>query len=224
MKCSICSNEIKGKYCSKCGQYLKNERISSKSILEDLFGNLFSLEKSLFKNIKIALLRPDILVLNYWNGFRGFYYSPGRFLVIASLFFLIQISFINDFFGLVVTSKAAQQFTLLLVVIALLSFLTFILYLKKKKNFYEHLILNVYNVSLWSIMFVPLSVILNLLDTPKTIKSVFLLIYLFLIIVWNSRVFVMSNLKRTGYIIANCSLLFLTVFSLVYFLGAFTFN
>ncbi len=91
MKCLICSNEIYEKYCFKCRQHLKSERISTKSILEDLFGNLFSLEKSFFKNIKIALLRPQKLILNYWKGFRGYYYSPGKFLVIASSF-LIQIS------------------------------------------------------------------------------------------------------------------------------------
>jgi hypothetical protein len=128
MKCSVCSNEINEKYCSTCGQYFKSERISTRSILTDLFGNLFSLEKSFCKNIKIGLFQPDVLVTNYWNGFRAYYYSPSKFLVIASLFFLIQITVFNKFFGIFVSSKFAQQFSILIIIILVLSFFSFITY------------------------------------------------------------------------------------------------
>ena len=74
MKCSICSTEIIENYCPKCGQYYKNERISIKTILSDLFANIFSLEKSFVEIIKIGLLHPKMLVTNYWNGFRNYYY------------------------------------------------------------------------------------------------------------------------------------------------------
>ena len=203
MKCSVCSNKIDEKYCSNCGQYFKNERISTKSIFEDLFGNIFSLDKSFFNNIKIGLLKPKILTLNYWNGFRGYYFSPSKFLVIASLFFIIQITYSNNFFGIIVKSKIAPQFSLLFVIILVLSFFSFITYLKYKKTFYDHLILNIYNTSLWSIIFVPISLILSLLNTEKTIKTGFLLFYLLLIIVWNSRVFEINKYKRFRYVVLN---------------------
>ena len=207
MKCSICSSEITENYCPKCGQYYKNERISIKTIFSDLFDNIFSLEKSFLENIKIGLFEPKNLISNYWNGFRRYYYSPNRFLVIASLFFFIQIAFFNDFFGLIVYSKIASQFSLLIVIILALSLLSFITYLKYKKNFYEHLILNIYNASLWSIIFVPISMILNLLDTPKTIKTYFLLFFLLLIIIWNSKVFEMEKNKRYLYVVLNIFLI-----------------
>lgn len=207
MKCSVCSNEINEKYCSKCGQYFKKERISTRSIVTDLFGNLFSLEKSFFKNIKTGFFQPNILVANYWNGFRGYYYSPSKFLVIASLLFLIQIMIFNDFFGIVVNSIAAQQFTLPIVFVFVLSVFSFVLYLKYKRSFYEHLILNIYTVSLWSIIFVPISMILSLLDTPKTIKTYFLLFFLLLIIIWNSKVFEMKKSKRYLYVALNIILI-----------------
>jgi hypothetical protein len=207
MKCSVCSTEIKDNYCSECGQYYKNERISIKTIFTDLFGNIFSLEKSFFKNMKVGLFHPKMLISNYWNGYRGFYYSPMRFLTIASLFFILQISIFKDFFGIYVFSKFAQQFTLLFVFIIILSFLSFTVYFKFKKNFYEHLILNIYNVSLWSIIFVPVSMILSALNTNKSIKTGFIIIYLLLIIIWNSKIFEINNLKRYIYITLNCVLL-----------------
>jgi len=207
MKCSVCLTEIDENYCSTCGQYFKNERISTKSILADLFGNIFSLEKSFFKNIKIGLLEPKILISNYWNGFRRYYYSPNKFLVIASLLFFIQIALFNNFFGLIVNSKVAPQFSLLFVIVLVSSFFSFITYLKYKRSFYEHLILNIYNASLWSIIFIPISIILSLLNTDKTIKTGFLLFYLLLIIIWNSKVFEMKKNNRFLYITLNILLI-----------------
>ena len=207
MKCSVCSNEINQNYCSNCGQYLKNERISTKSIFEDLFGNIFSLDKSFYNNIRTGLINPKIIPINYWNGFRRYYFSPSKFLVIASLIFVIQIAFFNNFFGIVVNSKVAPQFSLLFVIILVFSFFSFITYLKYKKTFYEHLILNIYNTSLWSIIFVPISMILSMLNTDKTIKTVFLLFFLLLIIVWNSKVFEMKNYKRFRYVTLNIILI-----------------
>ena len=52
-------------------------------------------------------------------------------------------------------------------------------------------------------IFVPISKILSILNTDKTIKTGFLLFYLLLIIVWNSRVFEMKKHKRFIYVFMN---------------------
>jgi len=153
MKCSICSSEINEKYCPKCGQYYKNKRINFTTFLGDLFDSIFSLEKSFLLNIRIGLCQPKSLVSNYWNGFRKYYYSPGKFFTIASLFLILHYSIANDFLGLVVTSTISSQFVILFVNILLLTLSSFLIYIQFKKNFYEHLILNIYNVSLWIIIF-----------------------------------------------------------------------
>ena len=76
MKCSVCSNEIKGNYCSHCGQYFKEDRVTFSAVFKDLFDNIFSLEKSFFRNIRVGLSQPKTLALNYWKGFRKYYFSP----------------------------------------------------------------------------------------------------------------------------------------------------
>lgn len=219
MKCSICANEIDEKYCSKCGQYHKAERITFITILKDLFGSIFSLEKSFFNNIKIGLLQPKTLVTNYWNGFRNYYFSPGKFLVIASIFFTLQIALFNDFFSVRVSSIVASQFTLLILIIFFLTISSFIIYLKYKRSFYEHLILSIYNVSLWSIIFVPISMVLNLFNVNKTVEVGSLFVYLVFIIIWNSKIFEMNKHKRFIYVILNLILLIGTISALTYFTG-----
>jgi hypothetical protein len=214
MKCSVCKSEIKENYCSKCGQYYKHERISIKTILGDLFANIFSIEKSFLKNIKLGLFHPKMLITNYWNGFRGYYYSPSKFLIIGSLLFLSLNLLGKDFLGIYVSSNFAQQFTILIFLIILYSVCTFIIYYKFKKNFFEHLILNIYTVSLWSIIFAPISFLITSFGL-SFISTIVLLVYLFLIIIWNSRVFELSNTKRFIYVILQVILL-ITSFAAIY--------
>ena len=221
MKCSVCSSEINEKYCSKCGQYYKGGRINSITFLGDLFDSVFSLEKSFFRNIRTGLSQPKTLVVNYWNGFRKFYYSPVKFFTIASLFLVLHYSIANDFLGTVVTGDISSQFIILLSNILLLTFSSFLLYIQFKKSFFEHLILNIYNVSLWIIVFVPISVILSLTVNNNTIEGCFSTPFHLLIIIWNSKAFELSKPKRFLLVTINLFLFYGTLFFLVYMLGKF---
>ena len=221
MKCSVCSNEIRENFCSNCGQYYKDKRINLSTFLGDLFGSIFSLEKSFFRNIKIGLTQPKTLVLNYWNGFRKFYYSPGKFLTIASIFLAIHYSIANDFLGLIVTSNISSQFVILLVNILLLTFSSFILYIQFKKNFFEHLVLNIYNVSLWIIVFFPISLFLSLIVNNNRTEQYFYILYHILVIIWNSKAFELSKVKRFLFVVINLIMLYATLLLLVYKYGEF---
>ena len=220
MKCSVCSNEIKGKYCSNCGQYFKHKRLNFTTFLGDLFDSIFSLEKSFFRNIKIGLSQPEKLVLNYWNGFRKFYYSPGKFFTIASLFLLLHYSIANDFLGVIVTSNISSQFVILLTNILLLTLSSFLIYLQFKRNLFEHLVLNIYNVSLWVIIFFPISVILSLTLNDK-IEQWFYIPFHILVIIWNSKAFKLTILRRFLSVTINLLLLYGTLALLVYKYGEF---
>jgi len=221
MKCSVCSNEITGKYCSHCGQYYKDRRISFSTFLGDLFDSIFSLEKSFLLNIRVGLSEPQTLVINYWNGFRKYYYSPGKFFTVASLFLVLHYSFANDFLGLLITSNISSQFVILLVNILLLTFSSFLLYVPFKKNFYEHLILNIYNVSLWIIVFFPISVFLSLVINDNVTEQYFYTPFHILVITWDSKAFKLTTLKRIMFIIIHLLLLYGTLLFLVYRFGEF---
>jgi hypothetical protein len=218
MECSVCSNEIKENYCSNCGQYFKDNRVASITILRDLFDSFFSLEKSFILNIKIGLSQPKTLVSNYWKGFRKYYFSPLKFFTIASLFLLINYFFSNDFLGLAVTSNISSHFAILILNIILLTIFSYLLYLKFKKNIFEHLILNIYNVSLWTIMFVPISIILSL-NVNNGIAEFFLIPFHLLIMIWNSKAFDLTKLNRFVFVIINLVLFYGTILFLKYYGG-----
>jgi hypothetical protein len=213
-KCTVCSAEISEKYCSNCGQYFKNKRVTFFTILGDLFDNVFSLEKSFFKNMKTGLSQPEKIVLNYWNGYRGFYYSPGRFFTITSLFMALHYLFSTHFLGIKATAKNdfPTELAITLLNILFLTFLSFIItYLKYKKNFYEHLILNIYNVSLWTILFVPISILSSQLNVESNVEVFLFIPFHILIILWNSRAFEMSKLRRFMFVALNFIILYGTL-------------
>jgi hypothetical protein len=221
MKCSVCSSKIDENYCPNCGQFYKDKRISFKAFLGDLFDGIFSLEKSFFQNIRIGLTQQETLVLNYWKGFRKFYYSPGKFLTIASLFLVLHYSIANDFLGIVVSSNISSQFVILFTNILLLTLSSFLLYIKFKKNFFEHLVLNIYNVSLWVILFFPISFILSLTVNNNKTEQYFYILFHILVIIWNSKAFKLTKTKRFIFVIINLLMLYGTLALLVYEYGEF---
>ena len=219
MECSVCFNEIKENYCSNCGQYFNDSRVTSFTILWGLFDSFFSIEKSFLMNIKIGIKQPKTIVSNYWNGFRKYYFSPFQFFTIASLFLVMNYFFANDFLGLAVTSNISSHFAILLLNIILLTIFSFLLYFKFKKNIFEHLILNIYNVSLWTIIFVPLSIILSLATNYNSIAEFFLIPFHLLIMIWNSRVFKLSKLIRFRFVSINFALFYGGILFLKYYVS-----
>ena len=212
MKCSVCTNEIREKYCSNCGQYFKNI-----TILWGLFESFFSLEKSIFMNLKIALFAPRTIVSNYWNGFRKYYFTPFQFFTIASLSLLINYFFFNNFLGLSLTVNISSHLAILALNIVLLTLFSALVYIKFKKNIFEHLILNIYNVSLWTILFVPISIVLSLVFENTDMARFFFIPFHLLILIWNSKVFDLSSLKRFLFVVLNLSLFYGTLLVLIYY-------
>jgi len=194
MTCTNCGTEIESKHCPKCGQYKKAGKLTSFSVLRDFVGNIFSLESSIFQNLKIAFLDPGKLVNNYWDGFRGYYYSPAKFFVTAGLFVLIDSLWNDKFMGIVVSSKYAPQFSILIFSIIVVYLSSMIIYFKQKRNSTEQLILAIYLVSIWTIVFVPISAISNLIHDPQ--YPYLLIPFFLLILIWNSKVFNLTRKQR----------------------------
>lgn len=159
-KCSICDIEIEANYCPECGQYFTPHRITNKSLLLDIVDGLYSLDKSFYENMKVGILHPDRLVRNYWNGYRRYFFSPAKFMAIALFSLLINFLVQDNFFTITVDSgNIGPNFLLLFLALALNSLASWIVYFLHKKNFNEHFVMNMYTLSFWTIVMVPLSLL-----------------------------------------------------------------
>jgi len=215
--CSHCQTEILQNYCPNCGQKYINRKISLRSIIADFWDSLLSLDASLWVNFKLLILDPKFFVTNYWNGFRNFYFSPNKAIIIAALFLGLNfLLFKNSFFGLKINAEnVSAQLGFIIFIIPLLTISSYVAYFKFKRNLLEHLVLNMFSLGIWLIIFSILSIIINYLELVD-LRYYFLSLFMICIFIWNSRVFELSIIKRIIFILLNSIIFFGIIGGLIY--------
>lgn len=191
ISCSNCGLQIEENYCRNCGQFYNSKRLDARGFISDFADSFFSLKRSYLLNLKQLLLKPRIVVKNYWNGYRNFFFSPNRMLIITAFLISIYLYFTKDrFFG--VEFQLGNEYSWLgiqfLVVVFLLFFFvlaTMITYYKKKKNFFEHIALNSYIFSVITPIFLFLAIVLSYFAEQNILQPLFSIFYF----VWIARVF-----------------------------------
>lgn len=191
MKCSVCNTQIKDKYCSSCGQKFDSKKLSFKTVLSDIFSNLTDVEKSVFLNIYYIIRYPKKVINNYWDGFRGYYYKPGKM-----LFYFITIAGLSALFlkgrlfGLVFSSQGiSEALTFAIVFFPLLNLSSFLTYRRYKRNYLEHLVSTIYLVSTFGIILLIVESVIahfNLLNDYSPPWIIFLSSF---VLIWNSILF-----------------------------------
>lgn len=219
--CTVCKKDYASNFCPDCGQKKTKGKTTFVTFISDFFNNVFALDKSLYSNIKYLLLKPSAIINGYLDGYRNYYSSPGKIFILTSILVAISFFFTNGHFfaiRIIEDSQIQDQFLLLFILIFLLSATSYLVYyLEWKKNFTEHVIINIYNISLWTALLLPLAIIDSLYIQRNTISNYLLLLYLFLIIIWDNRVFKINSIwKRIAYIGLNIVLLGLIIFTLTF--------
>lgn len=197
-KCTACSHPMNGNYCSHCGQRYTGKRVSESTVLRDMLDNLYGLDRSMLANIWLALKDPQFLVQNFWNGYRNYYFGPGRFFIIAALALVINFLVTEESFLLIQIESegVATQFVFLFIFLVLFTFSSYLTYWWPwKKNFAEHAVLNIYTVGLWTIVFTPFSILGGQLEgsAAEMVNTTSFLLFAILIVIWNARVFPMKS-------------------------------
>lgn len=89
--CLNCGAEVKGTYCSVCGQANHEPRENFKHILTHFITDYLHLDEKFFSSLKYLLFYPGFLTLNYNAGKRTKYVHPFRlYIFISIVFFLVQ--------------------------------------------------------------------------------------------------------------------------------------
>ena len=91
--CNNCNHELNGNYCSNCGLPVKQKRIDSRYIKNELKDILY-VERGIFFTIKELAIRPGQSVRKFISEDRNRLVKPFTFLIITSLIY----SLINFYF------------------------------------------------------------------------------------------------------------------------------
>jgi hypothetical protein len=89
-RCRNCETPLTGPYCSGCGQSARSRVLSLGHLIQEAVGDLFHLDSRLWSTLRLLLLRPGQLTVEYLAGRRARYMPPFRlYLVLSVLLFVL---------------------------------------------------------------------------------------------------------------------------------------
>jgi Protein of unknown function (DUF3667) len=227
--CSNCDGTVTLQYCPSCGQK-KYRRIDKKYLVEEMQYTVLHVNKGFLYSVKSLLRNPGKTAREYIEGSRVNHYKPILLAVLMSgLYAFISVNLINPSAIYAQSANGDSQVAqdtkgiadfmlhywnfITLALIPLFAILTRFVFRKQDENYFEHIIMNAYMQSLFSILyiliFIPVS--LFLLSTPSlflTWNNMLLLLYP-VGLVWFFRTYY-PNLKLSV-IIGKVLLMFLIV-------------
>lgn len=178
MECKNCSHTISSEdhFCSHCGAKVIHNRLTAKLLFEEIKEKVFNLDTN--KPLKTFLdlfIQPESVINGFINGVRKKYINPFGYFTIAvtltSIFYFVAIKFFPENLESGFQAFQAQNaqeteitkkiqeatfeyqsfiFFLFIPFFAMVSWVIF--WNKKKYNYIEHLILNLYGYSQASIV------------------------------------------------------------------------
>lgn len=94
IKCLNCDTVmVEGaEHCHHCGQSILEVRLTVKTLLKDIFSQIFNLDGRIFKTLK-HLWKPAYLTQEFVGGKRRSYFNPVRFFLIMLLFHFVLLTY-----------------------------------------------------------------------------------------------------------------------------------
>tara|TARA_R110002049_G_scaffold27927_6_gene95782 strand:- start:1178 stop:1960 length:783 start_codon:yes stop_codon:yes gene_type:complete len=197
MNCKNCQTELdhNDEYCKNCGGKVIRNRLTLKNLFEHLSETFFNYDNKLLRTIVQLVKEPEDVIVSYINGVRKKYVNPisffglaltltGLSIFILKKFYMEYLDFSSLFKGSSLsqdmfdsTFSVGLEYNSLIygALIPLFALISWIVFLDKKYNLTEHVIIYLYSMSfLMVLMFITAQIAL------LTIPSNYMLVSLFI--------------------------------------------
>lgn len=200
MNCKNCKTFLSENddYCNSCGAKVINYRLTLKHFISEFYFAVLSIDSNKpIKTFVDLFKKPEVVIAGYINGTRKRYLHPFGYLTIAitlsSIFYFIflkldpnalEISYVNssnteaqnDLARSLQRTLFDYQSLIFFITIPILAFISWVVFRNKRKyNYAEHLIINVYGYSQASLILLFLSLITVWNGTLYSILSIAIL-------------------------------------------------
>jgi hypothetical protein len=190
-QCRNCDTSLSSgqAYCSACGQKRTFERLTLHEIGRDLIHAIFHVDRSAISLLRVLLVRPGTVALEYVQGRRKRYFGPFGFLLIVVA--AASAAFAVTGFRVVPTENAGLVSDFLQSHINLLTFaevpllagFSRLLYPRAGFNFAEHLVLAAYTSGLRILIAAVFLISARYIFRPSDTTGVYL--YLAFLTLWS---------------------------------------
>jgi hypothetical protein len=165
--CLQCGTTGSGHYCSHCGQSLHTSRLTSLSIVHEIFHFFTHLDKGFPHTLKNLALRPGKMQKSYIEGHRSHYQRPFSMVFVCGTLAAFGLYLIHNPAGHLSPYEVAREefirhYYVLVqcVLLPLYALSTWLLFRNNKINYAESLVLFAYTLSFMLLMVI----MTNLLD------------------------------------------------------------
>jgi hypothetical protein len=157
-KCLNCNNDVINNFCSACGQSKSTHRYSLEHFfVHDLVHGVFHLDKGFLFTVKELFTRPGHSIREYVEGKRVNYFNYFSFALIILVveYYLMNLSSLkssdlyDDMDKYEGFQKIAKDYFKIvsLAGIPFFALASYLIFKRSKQNYTEHLILNIYRMS-----------------------------------------------------------------------------
>lgn len=93
-QCKNCGSQMRGAYCSECGQRDINLERPLRKLLADVFKETFDVDGRAWRTVKTLFLRPGFLTSEFLAGRRRVYTAPLRLYLFISVVFFVLMAWV----------------------------------------------------------------------------------------------------------------------------------
>ncbi len=209
MNCKNCNIELteKSDFCNSCGGKVIRNRLTFRNLFEHISETFFNYDNKLFRTFIDLFKKPEVVIDSYVQGVRKRYVNPVSFFGIILTVNGLNIFIISKFYKKYLDAStligdmdsanneatkkimgmssdisleyASLMFSILIPFAALISWVVF---LNKKYNYTEHVIIYLYSMSVYSILTVVFGQIILAIIPEKyllfgTVMYLFIFLY-----------------------------------------------
>jgi hypothetical protein len=97
-RCRNCGEPLRGPFCHRCGQSRMELHRSLRALAAELAGDLWGYDSRLLRTVRVLLLHPGRLSLDYLQGRRVRYVGPIRLYLLSALLFFALFAIAESHF------------------------------------------------------------------------------------------------------------------------------
>ena len=169
--CKNCDHHFKGNFCPHCGQSAKVEAIGVKYFLHDIPHSILHIDKGFFYTLGKLISSPGPSLKSYLEGKRVKHFRPFAFVLIMSTVSTLLIKLCDSLINLKlhkINPEKTYAFDisffskypslLIFILIPLLSLITWVTFIKRKYNYWEHFLINTYLAAYLNVFFLVINI------------------------------------------------------------------
>ncbi|MDT0557016.1 DUF3667 domain-containing protein [Ichthyenterobacterium sp. W332] len=190
MICENCNTALSNeRYCPQCGARVIRNRLTLKTLFAQLNREFLSLDNKLIRTFIDLLIKPQNVIVGYIEGLRKKYVDAIPYLALSITLLGFQFLIFKEFFPEVMTTDFTQtgnaqidEFNakineyvfdylgiITIVTLPILAFFTYLLFSGNKNyNFTEHIVMNIYITSQYTITTALITIVGLSLGLPFT--------------------------------------------------------